>query len=50
MTSVVLADEDGGAEAKRADRVRHLANMGRVQLADLARRHSQILERDEHEV
>jgi hypothetical protein len=38
------------AEAERADRIRHIEHVGRVELTDLARRHAQVLERDVHEM
>src|SRR6185437_4057031 len=37
---IVPADQDRRAEAEGADRARHLADMGRIELADLARRHA----------
>jgi hypothetical protein len=47
---IALADEDGRAEAARADRIRHIEHVSRVELRDLARRHAQVLERDVHEM
>jgi len=38
------------AEAERADRIRYIEHVGRVELTDLARRHAQVLERDVHEM
>jgi hypothetical protein len=41
---IILADEDGRAEAERTDRIRHVPHVGRVELTDLAHRQSQILQ------
>jgi hypothetical protein len=46
----VLANEDRRAEAEGADRACHLMDMGRVELANHARRQSQLFERDVHKV
>ena len=47
---IVLANQDRGAEAERADRIGDLAHMGGVELADLARRHAEVLEEDVHKI
>src|SRR5271155_1496257 len=45
QNTVVLADQDGHAEAERADRSGHLIDMRGVEFANLTRRHSQVVER-----
>ena len=47
---VILANQDRGAEAERADRIGDLAHMGGVELADLARRHAEVLKEDVHKI
>ena len=43
---IALADEHRRAEAERADRIGDLAHMRRIQFADLARRHPQLVKRN----
>jgi len=45
---IVLADENRGAEAERANRVGDLSHVRRMELADLTRRQLQMLERHVH--
>jgi hypothetical protein len=47
---VVFADQDRRAEAEHTDRIGDLTHMRGVELADLARRDSQIFERNERQV